>query len=126
MRGAGSAWQPTGPRDRGAGGLRGDPGGLLDLPGFRRWLSRRQRAAKVTAPKFQLVFNTVRDTPEWGCRHHPTWAPLALAKVNPLLAQPHGCFASQQAGEASPPAPLPGHPACTPAYQCRVSLIAYC
>lgn len=126
MRGAGSARQPAGPRDRGGGGLRGDPGGLLDLPGFGRWLSRRHRAAKVTAPKFQLVFNTVRDTPEWGCRRHPTRAPSALAKVNPPLAQPHGCFASQQAGEASPPAPLPGHPARTPAYQCHVSLIAYC
>lgn len=61
--------------------------------------SRRANISKVSAG-----FNTVRDTPEWGHRCHPPRAPSALAKGNPLLAQPYGCFTSQQAGEASLPA----------------------
>lgn len=56
---------------------------------------------RANIPKVSAGFNTVRDIPEW-C--HPPRAPSALAKVNPLLAQPHGCFTSQQAGEASLPA----------------------
>lgn len=66
---------------------------------FREAQSRRDNTHKVSAG-----FNTVRDTPEWGHHCHPTRAPSALAKANPLPAQPHGCFTSQQAGEASLPA----------------------
>lgn len=61
----GSARQLAAPQDGGAGGLGGDPGGLSDLPGFGRWLSGRHRAAKLTAPKFQLVL-ILSETPWSG------------------------------------------------------------
>lgn len=60
------------------------------------------QSSQANSPEVSAGFNTVREAPEWGHRH-PTWAPLAHAKVNLPLTWPHGCFTSQQVGEASPP-----------------------
>lgn len=90
-RGAGPAQQLAPPQGGGVKGLRGNPGGSPDQPGFGKWTLGRHRSDKPTPPKVSAGFNTVRDTPEWGHRCHPTRAPSALAKANPLPAQPHGC-----------------------------------
>lgn len=60
-----------------------------------------RHSSQAISPKVSAGFNTVRDTPERGhcCPHRPTRAPSALARANPLPAQPHGCFASQQVGK---------------------------
>lgn len=94
-----AAGQPPGWRSRGAkreSWRITRPAGLWEIT-FGEAQSRRANIPKVSAG-----FNTVRDTPEWGHHCHPPRAPSALAKVNPQLAQPHGCFTSQQAGKLLP------------------------
>lgn len=78
-RGTGSARQPAAHRDRRAGWLRGDTGRLLDLLGFGRWLSGRHRAAKPTAPKFQLVL-ILSEMPQSGATAIPPGLPWHMPK----------------------------------------------
>lgn len=64
-RGAGPAQQLARPQDGGVEGLRGNPGGSPDQPGFGRSLSERRRAEEPTSPKFQLVL-ILSETPQSG------------------------------------------------------------